>query len=103
MCLPTMLAVGADCGGLLVYAIWCHKCEGIMTAEMESNGLEKEKMKVLKQKLRVLKYLEETSRSIFERHKSTQDVVLKYKFPGLTMECYTCHMKGHMKNYRACK
>ena len=25
------------------------------------------------------------------------------KCPGLTMECYTCHKKGHMKNSKACK
>ena len=25
------------------------------------------------------------------------------KCPGLSMECYTCHKKGHMKNSKACK
>ena len=25
------------------------------------------------------------------------------KCPGLNMECYTCHKKGHMKNSKACR
>ena len=51
----------------LVYEIWCQQCASRMEKEVEEKGLSKEEEEAEKQRLKIPKYIGESSRSTYER------------------------------------
>ena len=49
----------------LVYKIWCMECQEIEERKIEEEDGEREEKEEMKKKIKIHKYIEETSRSVY--------------------------------------